>query len=355
VEREVHRLGLVFASRQSVASLLALSLASCIPAAPQAPTNPSDDPAFAAADLTPKGGLDEEGGGGEDVLCPGDVVALKTFGPFETTPSGGGVSVDTAAVLVQRTGGIHLALLGDVQVGGLSLQDAEARVQTRLSTLDRVGRVSLTMVDPRGHVATVVGAVEHAGTFPLIGDARFLDVLAASGGAKTFQADGKYVAIGNVEGASIIRGGVQLPTDARLALEGDPRHNVRIHPNDVIVVPPTLEGRIAVIGHVGSQKTLVFHSHYHLLEALADAGGLAIDADLEDVRILRGGLKSPKVFVANARDVLAGRRPDVLLAPGDVIFVTEHWTGTLGRLLDRGVPLLAGVFYAQSVTSSVNH
>jgi hypothetical protein len=58
----------------------------------------------------------------------------------------------------------------------------------------------------------------------------------------------------------------------------------------------------------------------------------------------------PRVYAASLRDVMAGVRPDVQLAPGDVILVTEHWTGTVGALLDRFVPAMAAVFYARAVT-----
>jgi polysaccharide export outer membrane protein len=131
---------------------------------------------------------------------------------------------------------------------------------------------------------------------------------------------------------------VTLPVDARKALEGDPRHNIRVRPGDVIVVPPAVASRITILGQVGRPRTLAFRPGIRLTEVLAEAGGLTQGADATDVRILRGGYAHPKLYVANARDLLAGRRSDPLLASGDVVYVSQHWLATIGEVLEKVIP-----------------
>lgn len=41
----------------------------------------------------------------------------------------------------------------------------------------------------------------------------------------------------------------------------------------------------------------------------------------------------------SARDLFAGVRKDVVLAPGDVVYVSEHWFASVGEVLERVMPL----------------
>jgi hypothetical protein len=47
------------------------------------------------------------------------------------------------------------------------------------------------------------------------------------------------------------------------------------------------------------------------------------------------------VYRADLNAVISGKTADVVLAPGDVVFVTEHWFATTTDGLNRLTPLLA--------------
>jgi polysaccharide export outer membrane protein len=313
---------------------LAVSLAACASSMPVAPSVPSDDADFAMPALVEPPGMNEDDVVEADLVRPGDIIAVRFLGEKDMEP------VQTA---VDRGGGLHLPLMGDVAVGGLTLTAAEMSVQTALRRYDHYTRVLLTLVDGKSRVATVTGAVEHPGNVPIVGDARLADVLGAVGGPKLVTTLDRIVQVGDIDGTRVMRKGVRLPVDARLALEGDPRHNVRIHTGDVIFVPPALDSRIVMLGLVAKPETIAYRKGMRLTEALAEAGGMAKGSDSHDIRILRGGYAHPKVFVASARDIIMARRPDVVLAPGDVVYVTEHWFATVGEVLDKIVPLAATV------------
>jgi polysaccharide export outer membrane protein len=329
-----------------------LLAAACTPKLATVPAAPTDDSSFVATTKEPEPGLDEPASE-DDVLCPGDLLSVRTFGVLDMGPGSPavppGAAMDSPEVLVDRGGKIHLPLIGDVPVGGKSVTAAESLVQTKVTTVDRFARVAIMLADPRGHYATVGGAVVKVGPVPLIGDAHFIDVIAAAGGPLTTSLDGKFTAVGDMDAARVLRNGVPLPIDPRLALEGNPRHNIRIHAGDVIMVPPAFLGRIVILGHVSSSKTLPYRKGYRLLEAIGDAGGFSSDADYDDVRVLRGGYAHPRVFVANVKDLLAARRPDITLAPGDVVYVSQHWTGGLAQIVNQLSPLLEGVLVTEAL------
>jgi polysaccharide export outer membrane protein len=304
----------------------------------QAPGRPSDDADFQASAAPVRPGIDDEDDA--DPVTPGDVITVR----YE-----GNKDLESVTVSVDAHGDLHLPLLGDVHVGGSPLPVAEGAVQASLSHFDYFSRAALTISETRGRYVTVSGAVEKPGNVPLVGLTRLADVLASVGGLRQATSNDRMVELGDVNGVRVVRHGQPLAIDASLALQGAPRHNVRMRPGDVVVVPPALEGRIVVLGHVNKPTTFPFRSGMRLTEVLADAGGLSDKADSEDVRVLRGGYARPRLFVANMKDVLSGVRPDVTLAPGDVVFVTEHWFASVGDVLERLVPLAAGALVATTL------
>lgn len=316
--------------------IVASSLLGCAASPARAPVLPSDDAAFFSAEPPKMPGVDADPLDDLDRMRAGDIVAVKYVGNKDIEP---------LQVVIDRAGRVHLPLIGDVPIGGKSISDAEQLVQESLRRYDQFSRASLELVDSKARIATVTGAVERPGNVPLIGDARVADVLGAVGGGKVIvgsQTD-RTVPFGDLDGARLMRDGKRVPIDVRQAMEGATRHNVRVHPGDILVVPPALDGRIVVLGHVGKPGTVAWRRGLRLTEVLADSGGLSKSGDLEDIRVLRGGYAHPKLYVVNAKDVLTGVRPDVVLAQGDVIYVTEHWFASVGDVLDRVVQAAATV------------
>jgi polysaccharide export outer membrane protein len=80
------------------------------------------------------------------------------------------------------------------------------------------------------------------------------------------------------------------------------------------------------------------------------AGGTSEFADEADVRIVRGPLSQPRVYRANYKDLFRGKATDVLLAPGDVVFVTEHWFGSVTHVVQRLTPFIAATALTVAVS-----
>lgn len=319
----------IFRKGAAVATILSV-LASCGPALPTAPTLPTDDAAFVQARPPPREGMEESSSQPPESLSPGDVIAVHFLGSPD---------MDLAQAPIDRSGRVHLPLVGDILVAGRTLSEAEATIQTAMQRYDRSPHVTINLVESRGRYATVVGAVERPGNIPLVGDARVADVLAASGGLRAATAEDQLAELGDIDAARMVRNGTTLPIDLRVAMAGDPKHNVRVRPGDVIYVPPALSGRIVILGHVTRPRAITWHPDMRLTEALAQAEGLADSADGDDVRVIRGGFANPRIYSVSAKDLFAGVRKDVVLAPGDVIYVSEHWFASVGDVLQRVIPL----------------
>ncbi|PKN49339.1 MAG: hypothetical protein CVU63_02435 [Deltaproteobacteria bacterium HGW-Deltaproteobacteria-20] len=311
--------------------LLIILHAGCRPHGPAVPDEPQADPFGSPAEVE-RAGMDETSAQGPDTLHPGDTLHLRILGATE---------MDVPALIVDRGGHVHVALLGDVLVGGITLSEAEAAVLERLRKYDKVSEVSLQLVGTAGRRVSVSGAVEKPGNVAIVGDGRLAQVLADAGGPRMANTGDKLVGLADMDGAQLVRDGKVLPVDFVRALEGDPRHNVRVRSGDVIVVPPAVHGRIVVLGNVNKPRTLPFQRGMRLSEALAEAGGLAQSADSQDVRVLRGGYRKPKLYVTNAQHLFEGRASDPILAAGDIVYVSKHWFATVGEVIEKVVPAVA--------------
>jgi polysaccharide export outer membrane protein len=269
-------------------------------------------------------------------LLPGDVVRLRVL---SADP------LDIQELSVDAAGRLHVPSGGDVDVGGAGLGEAEERVRRALALQDRFARVILTVSSPAGHRATVIGQVTKPGTYDLKAGARVTELLALAGGPRTVDLEGEASELGDLEDARVVRAGVALPVRVDRAMEGDPRHDVRVAPGDVLYVPPARGRRVAVLGQVRTPRVVPFRRGLRLTEALAMAGGTTEDADNADVRVVRGPLSRPRVYRADLKALVAGSGGDVVLAPGDVVFVTEHWFATVTGVINRLVPSLAAVTF----------
>jgi polysaccharide export outer membrane protein len=94
-----------------------------------------------------------------------------------------GVDQLTRTVRVNTRGLISLPLVGNLEVGGLTAQQAEALIVTRLGeTFLQNPQVSLFIKEYTSQRVTIEGAVNKPGVYPLRGPTTLLQTLAVAGG-----------------------------------------------------------------------------------------------------------------------------------------------------------------------------
>jgi len=301
---------------------------------PQAPTIPTDDPAFAPPERIVLPGLEDDPPSPLRLL-PGDVVQLIA------------VSADTQVydgLIVDAKGLLHVPLAGDVLVGGMTLTDAERAIERQLRRYDRFVRVNLVITILDGHTAVVVGQATQPGQFPVKPGTRLADLLALAGGVAIAQNVGAQLPfkLGNLELARLVRNGETVPVSLLLARQGDPKHNIRVHPGDMLFIPPVTDSLVVVLGEVARPQPMPYREGLRLSEALSVAGGVNnARGDRKDIRVIRGPLREPRVYTANLKDFAAGRATDVELASGDIIYVSRAWYATTADVLGALSPVLS--------------
>ena len=283
---------------------------------PQAPTTPFDDPSFTAPEPIIIPGLESDPPEALK-LFPGDVVQLTTVSAKTEKFDG---------LIVDAMGQLHVPLAGDIQVGGLTLGQAEQAIENGLRRYDRFVRANLIITAPDGHFAVVVGAVTTPGRIKVSPGTRLADLLAQAGGVLISESELMPMRLGDLDLARLVRDDKTVPVSLPLAIEGDSKHNIRIHSGDQLFVPAITKNLLMVLGEVRNPQPMAYRQGIRLTEALARAGGINMSrGDRKDIRIVRGPLTEPRVYTTNLKELMAGEATDVELWPGDIIWVTKTW------------------------------
>jgi polysaccharide biosynthesis/export protein len=136
-------------------------------ASPQALATPAT-PAAVAAPSAPVAAADYR-------LGPGDAIGVQVY----QSPD---LSVDAR---VSESGVISYPLVGSVQLGGLTISEAEKKIADalRVGRFVKVPQVNIVLRQVRGNQVAVLGQVSRPGRFPLeTFNTRVSDMLAAAGG-----------------------------------------------------------------------------------------------------------------------------------------------------------------------------
>ncbi len=244
---------------------------------------------------------------------------------------------------VNAVGELHVDSGRDVPVAGLSLDRAEERVTEVLRHSDKFIEVNLVLSRRPSQRVTALGAVARPGQIEATPRMRVADVVAAAGGI-LMQADAggmPALEVADLDRAALVRNGTALPIDMREALRAKPGHNVYVHTGDLVYIPFASMNTVSVLGQVNLPRVLPHRSGMRLTEALAAAGGLTLDGDKGDIRLVRGPVEAPRVFQASLADIADGEQSDAALAPGDVVFVEDHAFEDTAEVFELAAPVAA--------------
>jgi polysaccharide export outer membrane protein len=310
---------------------------------PPAPRHPLDDKAFAAPILAKRIGLTDDRPAAL-VLLPGDRVNIELSSSNVTA---------LPNVLIEAAGTVHVPLAGDVEVRGLGLGAAEAKLKAALQRYDSLVHVTVTIAALDGHKVTVVGAVKTPGVIPLLPAARLADVIMQAGGPIVNLVNGQLVSGSDLRTARLIRDGNQVPIDFEQAMAGSYMHNVFMRAGDQVYIPSERGLTISILGQANG-TVVQWSPGVRLTEVLAMAGGVHVGGDKNDIRIVRGPIDATRVYSTSIRDVIDGDSHDVELYPGDVVWVTDHWIEDFGEFTSLLAPLASIALSATALTITLS-
>ena len=242
--------------------------------------------------------------------------------------------------VVTRDGLMVLSFIGAVEVGGLTCDEAGARIadQLVLQQILRKATIRVSFVGSTTKPVRFAGAVKASGEIPFKADMTLADVLKIA--QPTSQAD---LALVTVESEGGRRTGIDATSAAGQA------HKLR--PGDLVFVPViTKTPDVYVLGAVLRPGTVKFTEGLSALAAIEQAGGFELMANRSRVRLER------KDQTAKIVD-LAKEQNDFALVGGDRLVVelkpVQKFVAVVGQVKNPGfIEFSTGMTLTQAIADA---
>ena len=218
-------------------------------------------------------------------LGPGDVVFIDIYG----------ASQKNVEATVTPDGTVVIEGFGPVQVSGLTVAQANARLKSTLGARYQSSKVRLTVGQTKTIMVNVMGEVKTPGTYTLSAFASVFHALYMAGGTND---------IGTLRNIKVYRNN-KLVTTVDIydyILNGKLTGNVRLADNDVIVVG-TYDCLVNVAGKVKRPMFYEMKKSESVGTVLKYAGGFTGDAFKKTVKVIRKAGSKYSIFNVGEFDV----------------------------------------------------
>jgi polysaccharide biosynthesis/export protein len=238
----------------------------------------------------------------------------------------------TTKMRVASDGEIYLPLISYVHVAGLTIEEAEDLIQSRLTEEHYLKdpHVSLFVSEYASAGASIFGEVMRPGIYPVLGQPHLFDLISSAGGL-TEKAGHSIIVTHRSEPDKSIT----IPFTQDLA--ENPQANILIRPGDTVVVR---KADIAyVLGDVARPSGfLMDRGSLTVMQAVALAGGTNRTAKMDGARILRKGKNGTDEIKVKLKQILAAKAPDIPLQADDVLIIPASAGKILaGRTLEAAI------------------
>lgn len=232
------------------------------------------------------------------VLGPGDAVSVDVYG----------ASQKTFDCTVSPDGQIIIEGFGPIQVGGLTVAAAKARIRSTLGSRYSSSRISLSLGQTRTISVNVMGEVKVPGTYTLSAFATVFHALYMAGGTNE---------LGTLRNIKIYRRNqlISVCDIYDYILNGKMTGNVRLNDGDVITVGP-YDCLVDISGKVKRPMYYEMKKNESVGTLLKYAGGFTGDAYTKAVRVNRKTGREYAVFNVEEFDMNCFR-----IADGDSVSV----------------------------------
>lgn len=233
-------------------------------------------------------------------LGPGDAVFIEVYGASQRTIEG----------TVSPDGEITIEGYGPIQLNGLTVSQANAKLRSTLGQRYASSRINLTVGQTRTIMVNVMGEVKYPGTYTLSAFASVFHALYMAGGVND---------IGTLRDIKVYRNNKLISTVDiyDYILNGNLKGNVKLTDNDVIAVG-TYDCMVNVKGKVKRPMYYEMKKNESLNTLINYAGGFTGDAYTKYVKVFRKAGKELSIYSVEEFD-----RNSFLLSDADSIVVDQ--------------------------------
>ena len=237
-------------------------------------------------------------------LGVGDLVEMSVYGVPELATK----------TRIASNGDMYCPLIGYTHVAGLTAEEAQKLIETRLADFVKSPHVSVFVTEYASEGASVLGAVMRPGVYPVLGQQHLFDLISAAGGLN--ERAGRSLSVTHRSDPD-----KAITIDITRNLQDNPDTNIAVFPGDTIIVRKA--DIVYVVGDVAKPSGLMMEAgNLTVLQAVALAGGTTRTAKLSGAKILRkgpgGGMTETPVEL---KKILQAKAPDLQLQPDDILVV----------------------------------
>jgi polysaccharide biosynthesis/export protein len=290
-------------------------------------------------------------------LPSGDTVRPNyTLGPNDqiTVRAPGVDEVNEKSFRISPDGTLSLPLIGILRVAGLSVQELEAQLATRLKAYVLNPQVTIAVIQFRSEPVFFVGAFKAPGIYALQGRRTLLEMFTVVGGLQPNTSRRikitRRLEFGPLPLPNATEDREKGISTAEISLSSlreniNPAEDIALQPFDTISVDRAemvyVNGLLNKLGgfELGERDSI------SAVQLLALAGGASKDADLEQAKVLRPVLDTARraEIPLNLKRILAGKANDFPLQANDVLYVPSRRGGGTSRAL---TPMALGLIPA---------
>jgi len=279
-------------------------------------------------------------------LGPGDLISVQQPNAEE---------LDGKTARIDAEGFASLPLVGRVRLGGLTIQEGESLLTSRLSDLLLKPQPIISVEEYRSQPVSVVGAVNNPGVIQLQGKKTLLETISLAGGLRP-DAGGQVEITRQLANGRLPLSGEKLdPTGgfstatidiAKVVNGANPAENILICPDDVISIPRAEMVYVTGEVHKPGGFPLNTGGAISVLQALSLAEGLGPQAAPKSAKIFRprGDGSEKDEIPVNVAAILKGKTADFNLKARDVLFIPDSTSKKAGvRAAEAAVETVTGV------------
>lgn len=268
------------------------------------------------------------------VIGPEDVLSVTIFA--------GGKSEEQLDITVSSNGMINFPFLGQIRAEGLTVPKLVDLVTKPLAEDYFVNpQVIINIKEHKSKKVYITGAVEKPGLYPLDTATTLLELIAKAGGVNKERGHFAHILKGSVEELKdknsetldqLIEKKKTIKIDLRELLDqGMADRNIKLDPGDVIYIQPSAfsaaaQYKVYVLGKVKTPGAYEYQEGLTALDACVLAGGFdKYSAPNRTVITRRHEDGTVETLKVDLDLVKKGEEKDLLLKPGDRIYVPKSW------------------------------
>lgn len=245
-------------------------------------------------------------------ICANDLLEISVYNEPDLDKT----------VRVDAKGVISYPLLGNIQIMGLTSKELEKKL-TELLEQDYLVSPQVSVFIKEYAKFSVLGDVGKPGAYELKAGYTVMDGIALAGGF-TVKSNPKDVKVVRIKGEN--KETISIDADEIVA-QNHREKDILLQPGDLIIVGELSEATafVVVLGQVKRPGRYEFKEGMTVVEAIALAGGLDVNAAGNSTKLVRTKDEKKRTINVKVDSILNGKAKDIPLESEDTIVVPESF------------------------------